>query len=367
MIAGVAIGWNVANVGAVAAAMADSYGIALASVGLFTTALFLTHMAMQVPGGRLADRFGARRVCLAGMAIIVCGSALAMVAPVVELGLGARALTGVGTGLGFVSGSAYVRRCGGSPFAQGLYGGIGLAAGGVALALVPQLLGELSWRAPFATALALALVALAVLVVAPADHGDRPAAAGGSPAGVLSDTGLYPLALLFSATFGITVVLSNWVAELLERDGVGEAGLIGSLILVLGVISRPLGGWIVRQHGPRLRSAVGLSLLAGGLGSALLGLVPSTPGALVGCALLGIGGGISFSPAFTGAAMLRPDAPGAAVGFVNATAATTILVCTPLVGLTFSLPGDGRIGFAAATLAWAGALAALPDRRSLGG
>jgi hypothetical protein len=33
------------------------------------------------------------------------------------------------------------------------------------------------------------------------------------------------------------------------------------------------------------------------------------------------------------------------VGFVNMIAAVTILVGTPLLGLTFSLPGDGRIGF----------------------
>ena len=44
---------------------------------------------------------------------------------------------------------------------------------------------------------------------------------------------------------------------------------------------------------------------------------------------------------------MRPDAPGAAVGFVNMIAAVTILVGTPLLGLTFSLPGNGRIGFAA--------------------
>jgi tRNA (cmo5U34)-methyltransferase len=47
------------------------------------------------------------------------------------------------------------------------------------------------------------------------------------------------------------------------------------------------------------------------------------------------------------AARLRPDAPAAAVGLVNMLAAVTILVGTPLLGLTFSLPGDGRIGFLA--------------------
>jgi hypothetical protein len=38
-------------------------------------------------------------------------------------------------------------------------------------------------------------------------------------------------------------------------------------------------------------------------------------------------------------------------------AALTILVGTPLVGLSFSLPGDGRLGFAVVAALWA--LAAL--------
>jgi hypothetical protein len=33
------------------------------------------------------------------------------------------------------------------------------------------------------------------------------------------------------------------------------------------------------------------------------------------------------------------------VGFVNGWAALAIVAGAPLVGLTFSLPGDGRIGF----------------------
>jgi hypothetical protein len=45
---------------------------------------------------------------------------------------------------------------------------------------------------------------------------------------------------------------------------------------------------------------------------------------------------------------VRPDAPGAAIGFVNLIAAATILAGTPLLGLSFSLPGNGRIGFAIA-------------------
>ena len=53
----------------------------LAVVGLFTTALFVTHLAMQIPGGRAADRFGARRAGLVGLFIIIAFNGLALVAP----------------------------------------------------------------------------------------------------------------------------------------------------------------------------------------------------------------------------------------------------------------------------------------------
>jgi hypothetical protein len=62
-------------------------------------------------------------------------------------------------------------------------------------------------------------------------------------------------------------------------------------------------------------------------------------------AVVGLSAGLPFAAAFTGAAATRPDSPGAAVGFVNAWASILVVAGTPLVGLTFSLPGDGRIGF----------------------
>lgn len=363
LAAGCAVAWNTTNVGAIAGVTADAYGIGLTSVGLFTASLFLAHLAMQVPGGRLVDRLGAWRMCVAALAVIGAGNAAAILAPAPGLGIAARAAIGLGTGLGFVAGSAYVRRTGESAFSQGLYGGVGIAASGLALAIVPQLTPALSWRAPYASALALVGLGLLALALAPVDRAGRPPASDVRPAGVATDRGLRRFALLYSATFGVTLALSNWVVELLERHVVAsssDAGPIGGLILVFGLLTRPLGGWIHHVHPAWTRLTVGLSLVAGALGCALLALAGSVPVAVAACCLVGVGGGISFSPAFTGAALLRPDAPAAAVGFVNASAAATILICAPLLGLTFSLPGDGRLGFAAAVLLWLGAFAALP-------
>jgi MFS family permease len=165
---------------------------------------------------------------------------------------------------------------------------------------------------------------------------------------------------MHAASFGLSVVLGNWVVTLLERHAgasSGVAGAIGALVLILGVITRPLGG---RFYGRT--AVVRASFVLGGLGAALLAVATPLPVAVVAAALAGLAAGIPFAPSFTGAARLRPDAPGAAVGVVNMVAAVTILVGTPLVGLTFSLPGDGRIGFLVVAALWAATAAAVPRR-----
>ena len=96
---------------------------------------------------------------------------------------------------------------------------------------------------------------------------------------------------------------------------------------------------------------VNASFVASGLGIAALALAKLPALMFLAAAVVGLAAGIPFAPAFAGASRLRPDAPGAAVGLVNMLAALTILVGTPLLGLAFSLPGEGRIGFlAVATL-----------------
>ena len=368
--AGLASGWNVGNIGAVATQLSTSYGVGLATVGLFTTALFVTHLLLQVPAGRASDRYGERRVALVGLAIIVCFNALALIGPYPALAVVARTLVGVGTGLAFVSGSAYVRVQGGSPFAQGLFGGVALGGGGLALAIVPSVEDAIGWRAPWVTAIVVGAAGLVILAAAPKDVArTRTARPETTPAGVMRERRLYRLAVLYAASLGLSIVVGNWVVTLLHRNGglsKSTAGLVGALTLVLGVATRPLGGWILHERPRWVRAAVAGSLVAGALGTVALTVSKPIGLAVVGAALIGLAAGIPFAPSFTGAALMRPDAPAAAVGFVNGAAAFVTLVGTPLIGLTFSLPGDGRLGFAILAAGWLVALLALPSKTQLG-
>jgi MFS family permease len=361
----------VANLGAVATALASTYGVSLTVVGLFTTALFVTHTAIQIPGGQAIDRFGARRLAFAALLTILAGSGLAMIASDPALALAARAFTGLGTGIGFIAGSEYVRAAGGSPFAQGMFGGFGVAGGGFALAVVPQFERAVGWRAPFLLSVALAVIALAALLVSPVPAAATRALSGARTTAlqVIGDHRLYRIAAMHTAAFGISVVAGNWVVTLLERHGysTGLASALGALTLGISVVSRPLGGWIMRHHPDRIRFAVGASLAAGAAATA--GLAASGPVALavVSSVTLGMAAGIPFAPAFAGAARTRPDAPGAAVGMINMCGSLLIVAATPLVGLTFSLPGMGRIGFLVLAALWGSALLVLPSKRLLSG
>lgn len=366
---GLATGWNIANTGSVAGQLAAAYGVGLVTIGLFTTALFITHAGMQIPAGRAADRFGPRRAGMLALALIATFNLVALLAPDPALALAARLLIGVGTGLGFIAGSAYVRSKSGSAFAQGLYGGVALGGGGLALALVPAAAGWIGWRAPFATAAALALAGLALLAYAPADGPrHRHAREEHIPTGVLRDVRLYKLAVLFSCSLGLSVVLGNWVVTLLQREGGmsrGAAGVIAALTLVLGVVSRPLGGWILHAHPGRVRAAVGASLVIGALGSLAVAVAAPPALTVLGAMLIGLAAGIPFAPVFQGAARLRPDAQAASIGLVNGSASAVILVGTPLLGLAFSLPGGGRAGFVVVAVLWGAALLLLPSAAAL--
>lgn len=364
---GLAVGYNIANIGPAAAVMSKEYGVRLGLVGLLTTALFVTHLVMQIPGGKLVDRRGARTLAGVALTIIAIANVIGLASAIFALGISARLLAGLGTGIGFVAGSDYVRATVGSATAQGLYGAAGVGGGGIALAVVPLTTSAFDWRAPYVTALIAALVVLAILPFVPRDRreGHAQGPAGAKARELVRDRRLYPLAIAHTASFAFSVIVGNWTVSLLEHDNYGHrlGGIVAALTLLGGFVTRPLGGRALQQWGERSAPLLAVSMLGGAVGTVLLLLDQPLAIRVVGAALLGLSAGVPFAAAFSGAQAIRPEAPGAAIGFINSVATFVIAVGTPLVGATFSLAGQGRIGFAAVAALWAlSALAVLPSR-----
>lgn len=356
---GLGAGFNISTVGPSADMLAQEYAVRLGVIGFLTTALFVTHLAAQLPGGRLIDRQGARTMGLLGLAAVIAGNALALTAGTLAIGIAGRLVTGLGTGVGFVAGSDYVRAKLGTPTAQGLYGGFSVGGAGLAIALVPLAALAVDWRAPYVAGLVVAAVFLAVLWLAPRDE-LVPATSRGNPWSMLRDRRLYPLAAIHTASFGFSVILGVWTVSLLEHDGYrSEAGgAIGALTLLGGLLTRPLGGRMMERWPQRTPRLVELSMLVATAGTVLLLLDVPVGLRALGAAALGLAAGIPFAYAFTRAQQLRRDAPALATGFVNSCATLAILVGAPLIGFTFALPGEGALGFAVVAVIWAAA--ALP-------
>lgn len=335
--------------------LAQHYGIPLAAIGLMTTALFVTHLAVQLPAGRTTDRYGSQRVALVAIAAAVSGNGILLVDGGVELALLGRAVVGVGSGAAFVAGLDLVRAGGGGPALQGLYGGATMAGGGLALMVVPPLTDATSWRAAYWSAALLALVA-----AVPTISASGLPRVGDVGEWVLRDRALLPIGVLQAATFGLAVIAGNWVVPLLERQGVSStaAGLAGGLVLFVGILTRPVGGLLAGRVNGRL--LVAAALVGTSVGALLLALGGTFAISALGALVLGLTAGLPFAVIFAAAQRTRPDAPGAAIALVNACAVLTILVGTPLAGLAFVPSSDGRLAFA--VIAALGAAALLPLR-----
>lgn len=358
------MGYNIANVGPAADVLAQTYGVPFGTIGFLATALFLTHLVMQIPGGRLVDRRGARTLGMCALALVMAGNLVALAVASFAVGVLGRLIAGLGTGIGFIAGSDYIRATVGTASAQGLYGAAGVGGGGLAIAIVPLATPALDWRAPYLTAL---IFAFAVLVCLPAAPRDRPVREGrrGSAqvatVDIVRDRRLYPLAIAHTASFGLSVIVGNWAVSLLQHDGYGRrlAGAVAALTLLGGLVTRPIGGRVFQRRPESAARLLAVSMVAGAIGTFLLLWNIPLLARIAGAALLGLAAGIPFAVAFTGAQLIRPDAPGAAIGFINSCATLLIVVGTPLIGFTFALPGHGRAGFVAIAVLWALALFAV--------
>jgi len=340
---------NYTNHAPLAPALMHEFGFNQALAGFLTTGIFATHAGMQIPGGHIVDRLGAKRVLVFALAWVALGNlGLAFAGAYWQL-LACKIFTGMGTGVCFVGGARYIHQALAGPrlhVAQGFFGGsIQLGAGFVILA-VPRLNLVAGWRVTFLVSAGMAVTAAVIwLIAAPS------IAPHASPPGRFSEMLLAPqlwlLGLVQMATFGLSVVVGSWVVVILTKVmkvPATEAGLIGSLVLLLGIVSRPLGGVLRRHMGIRPLLLGSLVMIALGCFAFVSSLI--TLGiALTAVVLIGIGVGLPYAAMFSRAGALFPGRAGAAMGLVNMLGIIMILGGAPLVGHLADLTGTFKVSF----------------------
>ena len=252
------------------------FGFSQALAGLLTTGIFLTHAGMQIPGGHLADRFGGRRVLAWALAVVCFGNiGIGYSGSYAQL-LFWKVFVGFGTGTSFVAGARYLAQA--MPperlaRAQGYYGGSILLGSGFVIYAVPRAAELAGWRGAFWTTATVALAVLLLWVLSapvPPPKSHPPVALRA----LMTQPQLWLLGLVQMASFGLVILIGSWITLLLRsRLGLSTtgAGALGSLVLLLGIVTRPLGGMFVAAIGVRRLVATALVLntvgcLSGGMG-----------------------------------------------------------------------------------------------------
>jgi DHA2 family methylenomycin A resistance protein-like MFS transporter len=189
-------------------AIARGLGAGIASLQWCVSAYALLFASLLLPFGALADRLGARRVLLLGLAIFACSGTLSAAAPAIWVVMAGQAVAGIGAAMIAPASLSIVREI--YPVASertravGLLS-LGLSAGfGAGPVLGGLMVGLLSWRAVFLVDAPLAAIGalLALRFVAPSPA--RPARApraGGVISAVLA-LGSLTYAIIASASHG---------------------------------------------------------------------------------------------------------------------------------------------------------------------
>jgi EmrB/QacA subfamily drug resistance transporter len=239
-------------------------------------AYLLPLSALLLLGGAAGDRFGRKRLLIAGIAIFALASAFCAAAASMPWLLFGRALQGIGAAILLPNSLAIL----GDAFAGakrgraiGIWAATGAAIGAVGPVLGGWLIDTVGWRAIFLLNLPLALVAIALASVVVAN------VANAKPIPLDAMGGLFATVGLGAMTWGLTI-------------GTGHAGWTAQAIgsLVAGGVFLAVFVWLEGRRGEHAmmplalfgsRSFAGLTLLTFFLYGALGGLLVLLPYTLI--------------------------------------------------------------------------------------
>ncbi|MEV4113410.1 MFS transporter [Nonomuraea sp. NPDC049695] len=224
---------NAVNTSLIATALvpiADAVHVSVGRTAVLVSALYLASAIAQPVGGKLAEEFGARRVFLSGLAVVMVGGVLGGTCQDLTALVVARVLIGTGSSAVYPSAMLLIRRrartAGLSAPPGGVLGGLmiaGAATSALGLPLGGVLIGVWGWRAAFLVNLPVALLAWVMgRLWIPADP---PAARGRGSLRELDVVGIAGFGLAMTAllvflmglprpdwnALGLAVALSTWL------------------------------------------------------------------------------------------------------------------------------------------------------------
>jgi len=275
----------------------EGLGLSKALVGVAIAIFSVAALAARPVVGWTTDRFGRRPALLIGAGLTVAGLIAHVIATDLPRFILARSVLGVGEGFWLVAALAAAAdlapegRRGESLSFLSLTLYLGLAIGPWLGEAILRTTGSFPVVWVVTAAVASISLALAVLVpeTAPARLGSRDPGGAGAPRArprLIHPAGLFPGFVILLALSGMAYFLT-FVPLYVRTIGVDGAGLPLAEYGLIVVVLRAFGARLPDQVGAvRL---TGSALVAAAIGLAIVGLVPSLPGLLVGTGLFAVG------------------------------------------------------------------------------
>lgn len=273
------LGTSIANIALpeLAAAFPAPFAQVQAVVVAYLAALTLS----VVSAGRLADRYGAKNILVAGLALFASASLLCALAPDLWLLIATRALQGIGAAflmtlaMTLMRQTASAARIGRAMGLLGTVSALGTALGPTLGGLLIPLAG---WRAVFWVLVPLAVLAL-ILAVSLLPNGSQRKSAQPSRLWSVMNRKLLPnllINLLVAAVMMTTLVVGPFYLGAALGLTATQVGLVMSVGPLISIVSGVPSGHLVDAWGSRRVLVMGLLLLAAGSG--LLALLPNAIG-----------------------------------------------------------------------------------------
>jgi len=329
----------------------DRFGLSATGLSMFAVVQLVLYAGMQIPAGRLLDRFGPRAVITVGSLVMAVGQLVLAVADSTPTALVARVLLGAGDAGIFISAVRLIaewfppRRAPVMVQVTGLIGQSGQLASAIPVAWV---LHHQGWGATFGVlavtgALATVVAFVGIRSAAPRERVAHERFAPAVRAAVRPAGTRLGFWSHFATPFSANVVALLWgVPFFVTAQGrtPAEASALLTALTVTAMVTGPVVGRFTARHPLRRSWSVLASCVVTLLAWVWL-LVPSTPRPLwqlfVFVVLVAVGGpvalvGMDFARTFSPASAL-----GTATGFVNTGGFTSTIVALLGVGVVLQV------------------------------
>jgi MFS family permease len=361
------------NVSSAAAPIADQFGFSKTQLGFIFSAFGYPYLLFQIIGGRVGDRFGARKTLFwCGMVWAAATILTGLTGGLISL-FAARLLVGLGEGATFPTATRAMQNWtapGKRGFAQGLTHAFARLGNAVTPPLIAMLMAAYTWRGSF---IVLGLVSMVWVIVwvlyfrnephqhpgmTPEELKDMPHVMGQPPArapfGKLFRR-LWPVTLTYFCYGWCLWLYLNWIPLFFKNSfhmEIAKSAIFASGVFFAGVIGDTLGGvlsdQILKRTGKVRLARLSITIL--GFCGALLSLLPMFYVRDINTVALCLSGGFFFAELVIGPMWavpmdIAPRHAGAASGIMNSGSALAAIVSPLAAGYVIDVTGNWYLPF----------------------